>query len=233
MAHGWALCTGLVFSLLTPLLVLSRDARVVVLFTAVYYSFALAIMVLMGDGGDWLEIARYGLYSGALPFVVGLYVYLLRGACCLPVPGLMAAGLFTVLVALVAFQREIGLEPYVAGFWCVQLVVLLLVISLSKIDVLRFPYWLQAMERFFGGVAYPFVLSVIPVGAFIAWKCPEMYTTDENQLLHYHKPWELMQYTLPAAFIVGCVVYGVVEMPVAQLRARMRAKVGALVSPKA
>lgn len=224
--HGWALNIGLLFSLLTPLLLRSRDTRVVVMFTSMYYSFVLAVLIVMDDSNDWLHMAQYGLYSGALPFMMGLYLYMLREKGRLRVSNRAGMVAMLVMAAFMLFPHDLGINPDNLGFWCVLLLSGVVVACLSHVQSQGFPYWLRAMDRFLSGVSYPMVVACVPVAAFIVWQCPEMYTTDENGFLTYNKPWELAQYTLPCTFILACVLYGVVEMPVAHLRARVRAMVG-------
>lgn len=222
IAHGWAMSIGLLFTLLTPLLVKSRDARVALLFTAVYYSCAVAMLMVMDPDAGWKDTAMFGLYSGAMPFALGLYAYLLGRSGALRLPP--AVGLASVLLLpyFMVVQADL-LDAYLVGFWVVLVLTFLCVNYLSRLDAMKFPYWVRSMDNFFGGVAYPFVLAVVPVGAFIAWKCPEMYDTDENGFLFYRRPWELLGYVMPVAFMLGCVLWGLVELPVAQLRARVRA----------
>lgn len=225
VSPAWGLSMLLLCWLLAPLLMMRRDVRVFVLCVSIYYTLSvLALSYGAEVTNKWVLVAQHGLFSGVLPMLLGIYLYLLRESRRFKLPdGGLGWGVVLGIVYLL-FQRNFGFDPERFGAWLSVLAALCIMVALCRVRAERTPVWLQKADKTLGGIAWPMVMLAVPMKALVAYMLPETMSINEQGKLFNTENVMLFNLALPLAVAGGALVYWYVERPVTELRRNLRAQ---------
>lgn len=208
---GWSLGIEIFYWALIPQLIINRKLfKGVFLFAVIYTLGVIAVSYIYGFG-TVVEIRYFSLFAAALPFCIGLLIFLRRQSGGMIVSHKVAILVAVVWLVLIIFSTELFGDSFI-GFYISIIVHAILTAYLSRIDAYSLPDIVRKIDIFFGNLAYPLFLLHMPISIVIHEFFPQMGT----------KSWEFFAWCLLVSSVFSYVLHRLVEVPVERLKDRVK-----------
>jgi peptidoglycan/LPS O-acetylase OafA/YrhL len=210
---SWSLATEAFYWAIMPTMLKSALARRgLIAFSLAYTTFVLSQGMFPPQSLYYLKLSYLGLPPSALPFCLGLLLFLHNEHNGRAVPYWLALASMALFPALIACAGRVLGNPLAAAAFVALGLSTVTIAWLSRMDANRLSRRLQGLDRLCGNLAYPVFLIHLPVAATLHILFPTL-------ALH---SWAFMALTLsvanPAALLVHCLV----QAPVDRLRHRIK-----------
>lgn len=211
---AWSLGVEMFYWILMPLLLTSRPARLWLVGVALCHMLLCVLIAAFVDlpHPAFLLIYHFGIIPAALPFGLGLLLFLRKREGRLAVPHAVGISciflFFAVLGIVMAFrQGNSFVGSYLALGLCAAVVA-----YLSQFDTKALPGWASKGDKFLGNLTYPIFLISLPVATALHVILPSMS-------MH---TWAFFGLTLLVIHVTAYMLHQLVELPMNKLRRTLK-----------
>lgn len=214
---AWSLAVEMTFWALMPTLVRSASWRwimgwFVCVYSAVVFANALSIPNSVMSDAVGLGMRYFSMLAAALPFFIGLLLYLRKRDGKLHVPRKLGIAAMAALPLVVAVSPLVFHSAVSGGFYIAFAVNIIIIAYLAGVDTKALPAWVQSLDEFLGNIAYPLYLVHISMELVIRVWFPSIEIfSPANYIV-----------CLLASTVAAWLLYCAVDVPVERLKRRFR-----------
>lgn len=206
---SWSVGTEIFYWVLMPKLLTGAWARRGMIAIAISYTvFVLSLGSFPPSSYTYLKLSYFGLLPGALPFCIGLLIFLhrLRGGW--RIPRWLGVACAFAFIAVIGCAWRIFTNPYYAIAYGALAFTTVITLYLSQIDPKTIPRGLQKLDHVCGDLAYPIFLLHQPMEIILRTLFPAFALNTYG----------FMALTICFTNLAALLIHQVVEVPVNHLR---------------
>jgi len=210
---SWSLGTEAFYWALMPVMLKSVWARCgFILFALSYTVYVFSRGSFPPDSLEYLKISYLGLSPSALPFCLGMLLFLHKEKGGRPIPCLLAIACMVLFLGLIACAWSVFGNPFFIPAFAALGLSTVIIAWLSQRDQDRLSRRMQKLDRFCGNLAYPVFLIHLPMAALLHILLPSLALNS----------FAFMVLTLCLANPAALLIHYSVQAPVDRLRHRIK-----------